>query len=160
MPEANEWIERLGLCPHPEGGHYRETYRSTARVGGGDSRAVCTAIYYLLTGKDFSALHRIRSDETWHFYDGAPLRLHLLESDERYRAILLGRDVAAGQRPQAVVSAGVWFGATVEEPGGFSLVGCTVAPGFEFEDFELGDRTRLLQDYPGHRDVIVRLTRC
>jgi len=159
MPDAREWIERLGLQPHPEGGYFRETYRSPVRVGGGDARAVCTAIYYLLTGEDISALHRIRSDEMWHFYDGAPLRLHLLDADGP-RSLVLGRDVSAGQVPQALVPAGVWFGATVEDPVSFSLVGCTVAPGFEFEDFEVADRAVLLAAHPRHRDLIERLTRC
>lgn len=160
MPEAREWIARLGLERHPEGGFYRETYRSPARMGEGDPRAVCTAIVYLLEGGDFSALHRIRSDEMWHFHDGAPLRLHLLGPQGRYRTVLLGRDVSAGHLPQAVVPAGVWFGATVEDPRSFSLVGCTVAPGFEFEDLQIGDRNRLLLEYPEHRELIVRLTRC
>ena len=149
MKTAQDWIESLRLTKHPEGGYYRETYRSQATVG---ERAVSTAIYFLLPAGEVSALHRIKSDELWHFYAGNPLAIHVIATDGRYSAIVLSAD-----NPQAVVPAGNWFGATVET--GYALVGCTVAPGFDFRDFEMAERTALLAAYPHHRQVIERLTK-
>jgi len=147
MKTAQDWIEALRLAKHPEGGYYRETYRSTATIG---DRAVSTAIYFLLPAGEISALHRIKSDELWHFYGGNSLTIHSIAG--RYSTIELSAD-----NPQAVVPAGNWFGATVET--GYALVGCTVAPGFDFRDFEMADRTALLATYPQHRVVIERLTK-
>ena len=147
MKTAQDWIKALRLAKHPEGGYYRETYRSTATIG---DRAVSTAIYFLLPAGEVSALHRIKSDELWHFYGGNSLTIHSIAG--RYSTIELSAD-----NPQAVVPAGNWFGATVET--GYALVGCTVAPGFDFRDFEIADRTALLAAYPQHRQVIERLTK-
>jgi predicted cupin superfamily sugar epimerase len=166
MPDARYWIERLSLRRHPEGGWFRETYRSAERIArehlpsrfAGD-RCFSTAIYYLLESGDFSALHRIAGDEGWHFYDGTPLSLHQISPDGECSHLLLGRDLDAGQQPQAVVPAGWLFAATVDEPGTYSLVGCTVAPGFDFADFELPSREALCALYPQHRALIERLTR-
>lgn len=151
--DADSWIRRLDLQPHPEGGHYRESYRSAERTG---SRNVSTAIYYLLREGECSRFHRLRSDELWHHYDGAPLTIHCLVPDRGYRALALGSGET--ERPQRIVPAGWWFGATCEEPGGFTLAGCTVAPGFEFADFELGRRADLVRDFPDCRAWIERLT--
>ncbi len=166
MRSAEFWIERLGLESHPEGGYYRETYRSpltiAAASSGGrfdGSRSVVTSIYFLLTSENFSAFHRLRSDENWHFHDGNSLTIHVLEPDGAYRSHRLGLDVDAGALPHAVIPAGRWFGSNIDEPGGFALVGCTVAPGFDFRDFELGRREELLQSYPGHQQIIHCLTR-
>lgn len=162
---VQSWIERLGLQAHPEGGWYRETYRSTdllsaeglpSRFVG--PRAASTAIYYLLEAGQFSALHRIRSDEVWHFYDGEPLDIHGIDAHGGHLHWRLGRD-GEGLLPQAVVPAGVWFGARCVEGGAFSLCGCTVAPGFDFADFEMADRQRLSAQYPEHRGLIESLTR-
>lgn len=164
-PEAHYWIQTLGLQPHPEGGYYRETYRSTLRLMGccltehGGARVAATAIYYLLEGSQFSALHRLRSDEMWHFYAGSPLRLSLITPEGLLHQVLLGNNPARGEVFQAVVPAGCWFGAEVEDPQGYTLVGCTVSPGFDFEDFEIGDRQHLIACYPQHRHLIERLTR-
>jgi hypothetical protein len=166
MPDARAWIDHLGLSRHPEGGWFRETYRSAERIARahlpprftGD-RAFATMIYYLLEGDDFSALHRIRQDEGWHFYDGSPLTLHLIAPDGSYSAVRLGRRPAHGERPQAVAPAGWLFAATVDEPGSFSLCGCTVAPGFDFADFEMPPRAELLRQLPQHGAIIERLTR-
>lgn len=167
IPEAEYWIEKLGLISHPEGGYFRETYRSheeidaaalPARFGGG-KRAMCTAICFLLSGYDFSAFHRIRSDEVWHFYCGAPLAVHVLDETGGYSRRLLGRDGEKGELFQLVVRAGTWFGASLECSDSFALVGCTVAPGFDFRDFEMGDRSNLIRLYPHHRALIERLTR-
>src|SRR5207244_3471517 len=119
----------------------------------------CTAIYFLLEGEQFSALHRLAQDEVWHFYDGAALLVHVLEPDGRYTAIRLGLDIEAGELPQAVVEAGAFFGASVSVPGPYALVGCTVAPGFDFADLELPTRQELVGMFPQHRELIERLTR-
>jgi predicted cupin superfamily sugar epimerase len=166
MTTANDWIERLGLLPHPEGGHYRETYRSAEVIPraalpgrfGGD-RAFSTAIYFLLKGDEFSALHRLNQDELWHYYAGSSLTVHVIDPSGEHSALRVGTNVDAGEFPQAVVRAGCFFGATVGEPGSYSLVGCTVAPGFDFADFELPGREQLMRLYPQHRQLIERLTR-
>jgi uncharacterized protein len=164
--DAKYWIENLRLEVHPEGGCFRQTYRSKVSiarealpVGFPGARAASTAIYFLLEGKNFSAFHRLRSDEVWHFYAGDPLIVHVIEPDGKYSSILLGRDPDAGQVLQAAVPAGCWFASHVADWNSFALVGCTVAPGFDFEDFELAKRAQLLAKYPRHREVIERLTR-
>lgn len=162
---AAGWIAALALAPHPEGGWFRETYRASdvlprahlpARFGG--PRAVSTAIYFLLRRGEFSALHRIRSDEIWHLYAGGPLGLTLLYPDGRATRLRLGTDVTRGDAPQAVVPAGCWYGAWLEDGAPFALTGGTVAPGFDFEDFELGTRRELLARFPQHRALIEPLT--
>lgn len=125
-------VRRLGLARHPEGGWFRETWRGAE---GSDGRAVGTSILYLLAGGDASAWHRIDADEVWHFHAGAPLTLSISSDGEGVRRIRLGPDPPAGERPQAVVPAGAWQSARSE--GAWTLVGCTVAPGFEFEGFEM-----------------------
>jgi predicted cupin superfamily sugar epimerase len=154
--EATDWIERLGLVQHPEGGCYRETYRAESRVSGG--RCHSTAIYYLLRSGEVSRLHRLRSDELFHFYRGSPLVVHVIHEDGRYEPLTLGADPDRGETLQAVVRAGCWFGATVEGEETFALVGCTVSPGFEFADLEMADRAGLVQRWPQHRKLIERLT--
>lgn len=130
---AEEIVERLGLQPHPEGGFYRETFRAPAPDGG---RAASTSIYYLLREGDVSAWHRVvDADEVWHYYAGASLELTLSADGRERRSVRLGTDLAAGERPQAVVPAGVWQAA--RPLGGWVLVGCTVAPAFEFAGFEM-----------------------
>jgi predicted cupin superfamily sugar epimerase len=164
---ADGWISRLQLERHPEGGWFRQVYRSADALAGealparfgGVSHPASTAIYFLLRGSDFSALHRLKADEVWHFYDGSPLTLHAIAPDGALSHLTLGGGETA--RFQAVVPAGHWFGATVDDrsPDAFALVGCTVAPGFIFDDFELADRARLIAQYPRHRVLIERLTR-
>ena len=163
---ARYWVEKLQLEPHPEGGYFRQTYRSEfilARealpVGFGGARAASTAIYFLLEGKNFSAFHRLKSDEVWHFYAGEPLRVHVIDRVGKYFSIRLGSDLEAGEVPQAVVPAGCWFASHVADWRGFAVVGCTVAPGFDFEDFEMGKRAELVARYPEQREVIEGLTR-
>jgi predicted cupin superfamily sugar epimerase len=159
-PKARAIRERLALKPHPEGGYYRETYRASHPVtgAGGLTRAASTAIYVLLEPGDFSALHRVKSDEVWHHYVGSPLELHLLRPDGDHKTIRLGADILTGQEPQVVVPAGVWQGAVAAGPG-FALCGCTVAPGFDFADFEMPGRDALLRLFPGQRALIESLTR-
>jgi predicted cupin superfamily sugar epimerase len=166
MPDARHWIDTLGLRPHPEGGHFRETYRAAEGIPRAclpprfdDDRVYSTAIYFLLSGTEFSALHRIRQDEVWHHYDGSALTVHVLAPDGTYTALRLGKDTAAGEAPQAVVPAGHLFAATVDDPTSFTLAGCTVAPGFDFADFEMPRREELLRQYPQQEELIRRLTR-
>ena len=159
MPDADYWIEALGLTPHPEGGHFRETYRSVETVEVPDrTRAVSTAIYYLLSGTEVSRLHRIKSDELWHFYNGSSLTIHMIAPDGSYHRTSLGREAHRGEALQMVVPAGTWFGATVNDLESYALVGCTVAPGFDYRDLELGDPESLLERYPQHRHIIDLLT--
>jgi len=120
---------------------------------------VCTAVYFLLQGDDFSALHRIRSDEIWHFYRGSSLTVCSIDASGGLTRSRLGLDIEGGETPQLVVRAGCWFGAHLETTATFALVGCTVAPGFDFRDFELGRRNELLAEFPQHADIIRRLTR-
>jgi hypothetical protein len=161
--EARAVVEALGLAPHPEGGFFRETFRAPLALPAPQgTRAASTAIYFLLPSGTFSALHRVRSDEVWHHYDGDPLELHLLEDGAGagavHRVVLLGRDLARGECPQAVVPAGVWQ-AAVPLGARYTLCGCTVAPGFDFADFELPPRADLVARFPGARALVERLTR-
>lgn len=158
------WVERLGLQPHPEGGLYAETYRSSGRHAGAHEnfpgeRSFATAIYFLVPAGVFSALHRIRSDELWHYYCGAPLEIAVIDRDGDLETKTLGLNLERGEAPQHVVSAGAWFGASVAADGGYTLVGCTVAPGFDFRDFELARRGELTALYPHHAPLIERYTR-
>jgi predicted cupin superfamily sugar epimerase len=132
MQSAKEIIETLGLMPHPEGGHYRETFRDRRTAEG---RAASTAIYFLLADGEISRWHRVDAAEIWHYYAGAPLRLSIAGPDGAAESALLGTELAKGERPQAVVPAGAWQSA--HSLGAWTLVGCTVAPGFEFAGFEM-----------------------
>jgi len=165
MDQISRWIEELGLQPHPEGGWYKEVYRSSEQIGAaglperfGGARSFSTSIYFLLAGDNFSAFHRIKSDELWHFYAGDGLTIHTIAANGEYEAIKLGNRPEAGESFQAVVPAGRWF-ASEAKGGSYGLVGCTVAPGFDFADFELAERDRLTAEFPQHRDLIERLTR-
>lgn len=162
---AKNFITTLELVRHPEGGWFRETYRSGETVPAQalperftGSRVFSTAIYFLLEAGDISALHRIRSDEVWHFYAGSALLIHCIFPDGGYQALRLGANLAAGERFQMVVPAGCWFGAELAEEG-FALVGCTVSPGFDFADFEMADQQQLTETYPQHAELITRMTR-
>ena len=145
-------IKLLDLKPHPEGGFFRETYRSKEKTGGHN---LSTAIYFLLPKGAVSKLHRLKSDELWHFHLGDPLTLVQIFSD-RMEKETLGSKVTAGEKLQHVVPAGCWFGAY--PTGAYSLVGCTVSPGFDFADFEMGDRKKLLNDFPQATEEIRKLT--
>jgi len=161
-----ELIDGLGLLPHPEGGYYRENYRSPelcprralpGRFPG--DRCFSTAIYYLLGRGDFSAFHRIRSDECWHFYAGQALHLHVIDPDGAYKLARLGGDILRGEVFQEVVPAGCWFAAEPAPGSDFSLLGCTVSPGFDFADFELAEADALAALFPARAPVIKRLCR-
>ena len=164
IKSAAYWIEKFSLESHPEGGYYRQTYRADLVLEElpprfSSSRPASTAIYFLLDGRNFSAFHRLQSDELWHFHLGAPLTVHVIDPDGRYSKIQLGSDPEAGEVLQAVVKAGCWFASHISDEKSFALVGCTVAPGFDFDDFELAERDKLVEAYPQYRDVITRFTR-
>ncbi len=162
--DARYWIEKLGLMPHPEGGYFRETYRSSAMIpastpglGFQGPRSVSTAIYFLLDNVQCSTFHRIRSDELWHFHSGSALAIYVIGNEGVLTTHRLGPDSEAGDAFQVVVPAGCWFGAEVLDKAGFGLCSCTVAPGFDFDDFELADTESLSTVFPQHRDLIHRM---
>jgi predicted cupin superfamily sugar epimerase len=166
MPDSHasrdELIRRFDLKPHPEGGFFNETYRSAQRVirdgGSTQNRSASTAIYYLLCDGAHSAWHRIRSDEVWHFYAGEPLNVHVLDASGTLVTHKLGNALTHPDAVfQAVVPAGLWFAAECADPATFALVGCTVAPGFEFSEFEIGDVDALKAEHPQHAGLIARL---
>lgn len=164
---AEQVIALLGLIPLPgEGGFYAETYRSAftidaVRIGSryGGERGAATAIYYLVTPNSFSALHRLTGDEIYHFYAGDPIDLALLHPDGGHETVRLGNDLASGQRPQIVAPGGSWQGSALEPGGSWGLVGTTMTPGFDLRDFELGNRAKLIAEYPSASGLIKRLTR-
>ena len=165
----NAIIQKLGLEPHPERGYYRETYRSSIEVhrdprvlrrGAPDTRAASTAIYFLVTADaPATFLHRLISDEVFHLYDGGPLEILRLFPDGTWDVAVLGMNLDAGERPQVVIPAGAWFGTELRAGASHCLVGCTVAPGFEFADFELAQGPELESRYPGASDRIQRMSR-
>jgi predicted cupin superfamily sugar epimerase len=161
---ADFFINQLQLQPHPEGGYYRETYRATESIAAGalparfvGARSFGTSIYYLLQQGDYSAFHRIKSDECWHFYAGDALLIHLIDLDASYRCVRLGDRIEQGDVFQFVVPAMAWFAAEPARDSAFALVGCTVAPGFDFNDFQMGDKAKLTSDFPQHAHIIERL---
>ena len=151
---------RFKLQPHPEGGFFRESYRAeTAVAGPHGSRVASTAIYFLMTADAVSRLHRIKSDECWHFYLGSPLCVVEIHPETGVLTkTILGSNVLGGEMCQYVVKAGTWFGSYPLQGGEFSFVGCTVAPGFEFADFELASREKMLAQFPQHAAEIEPLT--
>jgi len=160
-----EIINKLNLKPHPEGGYFKETYRSVGEIKEDSlntnyqgKRNFSTCIYFLLTSEKFSAFHRIKQDEIWHFYDGSPIRLHIILEDGNHSHYLIGRDFAKGEIPQFIVPGGCWFAAEVINKNDYSLVGCTVSPGFSFEDFELKTRKELISLFPDLEKIITKLT--
>lgn len=163
---ASYWKEKLQMVSHVEGGAYKETYRSgltfpqqvltTMHRG---VRNSATAIYFLLEHGDFSAFHRIASDEMWHYYDGAGLVVYEIKPHGSLHMHRLGLDMDTGEQPQVLIPAGSWFASRVEVHESYCLCGCTVSPGFDFEDFELASKSVLQQQYPQHADIIAQLTR-
>ncbi|NJN26704.1 MAG: cupin domain-containing protein [Cyclobacteriaceae bacterium] len=162
---AEYWINSLALKPHPEGGYYREVYRSEEELKqhslplryAGD-RAFATSIFFLLKNNQISAFHRIQSDETWHCYAGVTLELFVLQTDGSLAHLLLGSQVERGEYLQVTIPRQHWFAARLVEQQGYALLGCTVAPGFHFDDFELANRKELIDRYPKHAEIISALT--
>lgn len=164
MRPPEYWINQLQLLPHPEGGFYKETYRSKENIQlcglpsrFSTPRSFSTAIYFLLRSQDKSLFHKIKSDELWHFHYGNALHIYVLHQ-ENVSVLKLGDDLENGEFLQAIIPANCWFGAKVVGPNTYTLSSCTVAPGFDFKDFEVADRTTLLKEFPHHSDIITELT--
>jgi uncharacterized protein len=163
--KAEYYINLLNLQKHPEGGYYREVYRSEEnypapglpdRYSG--SRSFATSIYFLLTGKDISRFHKLKSDEIWHHYEGCSVRIYILDELGNLSEIRLGKNISSGEVLQAVISKDNWFAAEPADSDSFSLIGCSVSPGFEFDDFEIGKRDDLIKLFPRHENLIVKFT--
>lgn len=159
---AEYWIKKLCLREHPEGGYFVESYKAEKVVNLPDydgPRHACSAIYYLLEGHQFSSFHTMKSDELWHFYAGSNLTLHIIETDGRLNQIILGSDVDNNKETfQAVVKSGSWFAASINKHNSYSLVGCTVSPGFDYRDWKLVDIEILTKMYPQHKLIIEKYT--
>ncbi|MGM0853763.1 MAG: cupin domain-containing protein [Bacillota bacterium] len=163
--KSSEYIKHLDMTPHPEGGYYAASYHSQENITDGrirerfsDDRKLWTSIYFLLEENQVSNFHKLKSDELWYFHDGSPLTIYMILEDGTLQRESLGLDIVNGQRPQVLVPKGAIFGSVKEEEG-FSLVGCMVSPGFEFEDFYLFEREELVNRFPEHSDIIMRLTK-
>ncbi len=166
MQSKTYWVNHLNMLPHPEGGFFKEVYRSDesvatdalpARYAG--SRSFATSIYFLIESENFSAFHRIQSDEIWHFYTGSTITMHIIHPDGKLVTHKIGPNFEAGEVFQLVIPHSCWFAASVDEPDAYALVGCGVAPGFDFVDFELGTAAQLVAEYPQHAEVISSYTR-
>ena len=158
-------VEAFELGKHPEGGYFKEVYRSKESIpesalpfGYKGTRNFGTSIYFLLTSDNFSSFHRIKQDETWHFYEGSTVDLHVISPSGSYQNVKIGSQIAKREVFQFTVPGGHWFSARVLEEDGYALVGCTVAPGFDFDDFELGARESLISQFPAHSEIITQLT--
>ncbi|MBL4708625.1 MAG: cupin domain-containing protein [Flavobacteriales bacterium] len=163
MKTKEYWIEKLGLIEHPEGGYYKETYRSLLEVNlnsidkeWNGKRNLATGIYFLLERNNFSAFHRIKSDELWHFYGGDPITIHMINLKGEHVSQDVGNDLDKGEVLQYLVPANTWFASEVKDNRDYALVGCTVSFGFDFDDFEMADRS-LISEYPEHEKVLRRL---
>lgn len=166
IKRIQQLIDHLHLLPHPEGGYYIETYRSKGFISKAQlpnqfngNRNFSTAIYFLIPGGQFSAFHVINSDELWHFYEGVSLYIYMIHQNGKLEIIRLGKNIEEGEVFQAVVPAGCWFASKSVTEDAYSLVGCTVAPGFDFADFTLAERKDLIALYPQHEKIITELTR-
>jgi len=156
--EADKIIESLSLSKHPEGGWYTETYRSTVNVElDQGQRSLATVIYFLLKSEEFSAFHRLKSDEFWYFHQGSPLEISVIGTDGLFSTFTLGPAGEKSVKPQLLLPAGCWFAAKCLEKSSYSLVSCSVHPGFDFKDFEMAERALLLKKYPQYRSVIEKL---
>lgn len=160
MPDAQYWINHLGLEPHPEGGFYKEMYRSPESIPDAGlpdrykgPRAFATSIYFLLAGMDRSRLHRLKSDEIWYYHDGSSMTIHMIDEKGEYSSQMIGKDVF-----QVVIRKGLWFGATLDDTSTYSLVSCAVVPGYDPADFEMGKKEDLIKLCPSATPLIEKLT--
>ncbi|CAN5374025.1 cupin domain-containing protein [soil metagenome] len=166
MHPITYWVTQLNLLSHPEGGYYKEVYRSDDLINVSGVahhqnylRSVCTSIYFLLPGNTFSGFHRIKSDEVWHFYEGDSITIYVLNPNGKLLELKLGKRLEEGELLQQIVPAGSWFASKCSVPDSYSLCGCTVAPGFDFQDFELANADKLSLAYPENKEIISRLCR-
>jgi uncharacterized protein len=162
--ELQDWVTKLGLVPHPEGGYYKRTFESEDQVSDQEltvnftgHRKLYTSIYFLLTSDNVSHFHRLKSDELWYYHAGSPLTIHVINENGEYEEMKLGMNLEKGEVPQALVPKHSIFGSSVMENDSCSLVGCMVSPGFDFQDFELFTQDELLKKYPQHKDIITKL---
>lgn len=156
---SEEIIIKLKLIRHPEGGWFRETYRSdeTAININGLARNACTAIFYMLEKNDKSHFHRLTSDEIWFFHEGVPIEIVMI-TNGKFSSTIIGNEIAREQIPQVIIPAGTWFGARLQSPEGYALVSCTVSPGFDFDDFEMGKREEMMRAFPDLEKQIQEFT--
>ena len=153
---AQELIRQLDLLPHPEGGYFKETYRSETMLDGTE-RQLMTSIFFLVTGTDVSRFHRISSDECWYFHEGNTLAVHTLDK-AGHHTFHLGTDLEKGELPFYLVKGKTIFGSCLSGEEGYALVSCAVAPGFDFRDFELFGYDELIGDFPEHEGIVRKLT--
>ena len=158
------YISKLGLEPHPEGGYFKRTFESQEQITDQEltvhfegKRMLYTSIYFLLTSNDVSHFHRLQSDELWYYHAGSPLSVHMIDENGEYTEYKLGLDLENGEVPQVLVPKNTIFGSSVKDRETFSLVGCMVSPGFEYQDFELFTQEELLLKYPEHKEIIVKI---
>lgn len=163
--KAKQYIQKLQLKKHPEGGYFKEIYRSGEIISVdklpqryNSKRSVSTSIYFLLEGNQFSSFHRLKSDEIWHFYDGVTVVVYIIDSKGRLEVKRVGSNISEGDNFQLTINAGSWFAAELIDKKEYALIGCTVSPGFDFNDFELGKRDELIRQFPDHAEIIRRLT--
>jgi uncharacterized protein len=160
---AEYWINSLGLNPHPEGGFYKSTFASDVTIScvenirEDNQRKLFTSIFFLLRSNDISHFHRLKSDELWYYHGGSSLTIHVIDESGEYKEMKLGLNLEKGEVPQVLVSKNTIFGSSLMEEDTFSLVGCMVSPGFEFEDFELFSQDELLEMYPQHVEIIRKM---
>lgn len=162
---AKYWIDHLKLSKHPEGGYFKEVYRSNEFVNKkslpdrySSFRSFSTSIYFLLQSFEFSAFHRLKSDEIWHFYEGDSITIIAISPGGTLTKTLIGNNPEKGERFQLLIPKGYWFAAIINAKDAFSLVGCTVSPGFDFDDFEMGKRSNLEKRFPQHKEIISKYT--
>jgi len=164
LEKVKFYIDKLQLIPHPEGGYYREIYRAGEMIlaehlpgNFKGNRSISTSIYFLLQKNDFSAFHKLKSDELWHFYDGSAIKISIIDEDDKFSEIFLGNNIVQGEKFQTIIKKNCWFAAELADKSFFALVGCTVSPGFDFQDFEMADCEELVKKLPGYEDKIKRL---
>ena len=163
--DSKYWIKKLSLQKHPEGGYFKEIYRSNESISNyslpdrfdGD-RCFATSIYFLLEKNNFSAFHRIKSDEIWHFYQGESITIYTIDNSGNLKNHKLGNNPENEEELQVVIPRNTWFAAILNKQDSFALVGCTVSPGFNFNDFELAKRELLINLFPQHKEIIEKLT--
>ncbi|WP_342431623.1 cupin domain-containing protein [Neobacillus sp. FSL H8-0543] len=162
--DLQSWVSKLGLLPHPEGGYFKQTFQSEESTSDSElsvnfegQRKLYTSIYFLLSSKDVSHFHRLKSDELWYYHAGSPLTVHVIHENGDYEEMKVGMNLDQGERPQILVKKNSIFGSSVMEKNTCSLVGCMVSPGFEFQDFELFTQAELVEKYPQHEEIIMKL---
>lgn len=161
--KARYYIQKLELQKHPEGGYFREIYRSGEMFSIDQpkkniKRNASTSIYFMLEGKQKSKFHRLKSDELWHFYDGTTVKIYLIDQKGNLSEVVLGTNIEKGELFQTVINKNTWFAAEVLDKKSFALIGCTVSPGFDFSDFELAEREHLIKKFPAHDKMILKFT--